>query len=87
MPCCEDSISGMKQYSYEKRFLPCIREHSPVLDGKRFELYRFTAESLLYDCVSRLFERIQSLFTVFRFRQNIVGVVGGDGEDGDAALG
>ena len=50
-------------------------------------LYRFTAESLLYDCISRLFESLQRLFAVLRFRQDIVGVVGGDGEDGDAVLG
>ena len=43
----------------------------------------FIIKPLLHDHVSRLFQNLQRLFIVRCFRQNIVGVVGGNGEDGD----
>ena len=43
----------------------------------------FIIKPLLHDHVSRLFQNLQRLFIVCCFRQNIVGVVGGNGEDGD----
>lgn len=47
----------------------------------------FIIKPLLHDRVSRLFQNLQRLFIVRCFCQNIVGVVGGDGEDRNAVLG